>query len=665
MKRTITTIIISVLFIFCMTLAVYADDSALCSFTFDSAVNGEVKDQTGNLEEGILGGGASLASGISGNSVYFDGDGAKLTLADNSILSGDKGTVSFWIKPDLTSATQEELVLLSQGEKVKIYLDSSTKKIVVRFKTNAVYELISEYILTSRNWYHIVFTYDGENISLYINSKLDSKIKLSGNMAQSSERIYIGSDNLNYYKGYIDEFECYSEVWDTQEVEAQYNQVIYKTANSNVIEYPLKSEYPNGISAADSELFKNSKILRPINTGFEEINEISGINSDSYNGELMISEDKYTGKFALKVAKKSNDILPVKETDYFDIKKVNYESLLCNYIDVEIKPMYKSEKISFYTKIKKELSNGTVKEEYVLIKSDSDGDGIFKVGEDLSRGKWQKIRLSLLDIDDEPDLASGIYINANAGSEWLLDDVYSGYKKINDNLLDLSQFVYGNIVHGDNGLKFSLSGTNNEKYDAAPAIVSGGINISEKISQFSIEAETEVLGSRNDSKERSILKEIDMSGDECSVFETDYDNAEESVSKKIQRIYKREEGITFGNVRSQVIEKRNNESEFRVLIGKQGTSTRTYTIIDSNGQESSYSSSVCRYTDWYSDDITIECSYVLDSALKVLAVEYRVQDDEAKDVVIKPQGKTEVDLGDFSTQERTIVSLDVSNYSDR
>lgn len=358
----------------------------------------------------------------------------------------------------------------------------------------------------------------------------------------------------------------------------------------NYVSYPLKSQYPNGIETVDPVLAKESKIDRPINTGFEERNEINAVKMEDYNGQLNISEEKYNGKFALEVIKNDSTIIPVKESEYFktsdsainitknsdskttitdgdmsavidgnlvtlegtakncgqvsisvtkggkivyvnqyetedgsyrfsfgisdygtysikisdesglikqtaikipqagkglpsDIVPVEEIDTKCNFFNVMIKPMYMSEEVSFYTKLSVTNSNGNITEKYVLIKSDKNSDGIFKVGEDLNRGKWQKIELSLLDVDEdfENGVVSGLYVSANNGSHWLFDDITSGYKAINEKNANLPDFARNNVIYTKDGIKFTETGTSTAVFNNAATVLTGGVNVSETI----------------------------------------------------------------------------------------------------------------------------------------------------------------------------------------
>lgn len=410
--------------------------------------------------------------------------------------------------------------------------------------------------------------------------------------------------------------------------------------------YPMKALFPEGIDNVNSSLFSNSKIKRPIETDFEERSELSVLSKENQSGQLIISEDAYSGKFALKIQKLQENILPIRETEYFRITDItpstmaNVEpmalsenadfslrindktvmvsgvkasnemvSLLvkegdniayidqtnadangfydftfslddygtyqlsiggsestvmrtnfvldgkniskptqapkpveptlgvdvkCNFYTAMIKPMYLSENISFYVKVECDDGNGNITEQYALIKSDKDCDGVYKIGEDLSRGKWQNVQLNLMDIDEayRNCSVSGLYMNANQDSEWLFDDITSGYKKVNETKFDLSEFEKENVVYTDEGLRFA-NNTQSEDYDVRSKVVFGDMSISEQLSTIKINSKIEFSSNnmvyQDDDK---VIYYVPLESEEWVVNDADYNTSATGVSKK-------------------------------------------------------------------------------------------------------------------------------------
>lgn len=573
-------------------------------FNFNTVSNGTTQNVNASISNAKLYGETALTSGISGNCIYFDGTNSYVELPQENRVQGlNSVSIAFWMKPKIDNSSGVTPVLHC-GNVFEIGINNETRKINASLQTSSTIELTSSFNLERDMWHHIAVTYGDGRLCLYVNGKLDSHATGTGNIKSSNEPMYLGTNGTSYYKGNIDEIAFYKETLSEKDIGEIYHEYMDAITDWNYVSYPVKSSYQHGVSSASSELFKNSKIDKPINTGFEERNEINAINAENKNGQLEIVEDKYTGKFALKIKKTTEEIIPLQETEYFktveddllrttslqredsgidvsvnenvmtisgnkypnemvallveteneisylsqttandsgyfefkfpvdkygdytvrvggsqsgshatsfyfsdpnsktpDIIKTEEVKVKCNSYSLMIKPMFKSETISFYVKTFIQDESGNTNEQYVLIKSDNDGDGIFRIGEDLSRGKWQKIELNLLDTDIlfQSEAVAGLYIDANVGSEWIFDDIDSEYRKINQNDVPLIQFSNEKVLLEENTLQFAVN-ENGTAFNNSESVVVGGINTSQKISEITVKSENIYLEENNTSQ---------------------------------------------------------------------------------------------------------------------------------------------------------------------
>lgn len=537
--------------------------------------------------------------------------------------------------------------------------------------------------------------------------------------------------------------------------------------------YPLKSRCPNGVEVTDPLLFTNSKIEKPIDTGFEKNIEIELLINDTQSNQSVISEDSYSGKFALKIQKKDDAIIPVYETDYFQtgsgtsvktkavskavvenvsgiqfqvtdknvivsgkkaareevtilvekgeviayvnqktadengefafafslkeygtyqlgvggsqsepiftsLEVIDSESIepeisspsepvvgidiKCNFYSLMLKPMYMSETISFYVKVKAQNESGDIEEQYALIKSDRDGDGVYKVGEDLSRGKWQNIQLSIADIDEEfqNGSAAGLYMKANKTSQWLIDDISSEYRKINETKFNLAEFADGNVIYNGEVLRFS-NNKDSEGYNIGSKVVSGGIQVSEQLSGIRVDSRLQFASDDDIRKEeeKKILYSIPLESDSCIVN----NNTEEILCEKVQKIKLREELPTIPDSTTMTIPaKSETEERFRLLLERKLSGSMNVTIRDANGNSKEYSFSKTMYTDWYDGDINLTTSNQLSNVLKIKAIEYEpVVENPQRDILVGNNGSFTINLGSFTTDDRTNLSYELTN----
>ena len=404
--------------------------------------------------------------------------------------------------------------------------------------------------------------------------------------------------------------------------------------------FPDITTYSDGIDGLDDTLLSEQTYREVISGGFETHEEISEIADNNYSDSRKIVENSHSGKFALQIQQKTDDILPIVETDYFRIADVveeadeietysetedgititmvdkivevsgqadpeteitlyvnnsegveHREEILSeedgtfyfeyevdsygeytinvertgydmyttevlftdpassektekvaektNLISMKIKPMSKAKTISFYVKAKVKTDSGII-EEYVLIKSDKNGDGIFEVGEDLSLGKWQDIELALDTVEEDlvNQSVSGLYMKANSNSSWIFDELGSDYRNVNCTELDLQQSAKGNVVY-DSGLRFSkaIDGT----FNTEGTIVTTGIDVEEEIHSIDVESYIQNNGQIEEAETEvsELLLEADFSAEKWTVNSTDYESATSGVSTVV------EDGILF------------------------------------------------------------------------------------------------------------------------
>lgn len=258
--------------------------------------------------------------------------------------------------------------------------------------------------------------------------------------------------------------------------------------------YPLASDFPEGLIPLSEDDIINEEKVYPLNTGFDEYNEIPG---DSVTNEISLSEKSHSGKFSLKINAADTEMIPLRKTEEFIVGQNNYIStnaislkrhaIKTNIVKLYINPGENAERISFY------LSSANGDNEYSLIKNDKNGDGVFELGKDFSQGKWQEITLDLLEVSPElvNSKANGLYIKANQDSEWLIDDITSDYRVIQHINADITQLANDNLIINDNNEIIFNNHTdenNSQLYDVRPVITGLNADIEGKVTKVNIEA---------------------------------------------------------------------------------------------------------------------------------------------------------------------------------
>jgi len=99
----------------------------------------------------------------------------------------------------------------------------------------------SDMVLDSSTWYHLVGTYNGSVISLYINGALDKSVDASGKFIQTNRTLLIGRiyDSSSYnFNGTIDEVVIYNRSLSAEEV---YNLYTYGLSEPTSLVFTSKN----------------------------------------------------------------------------------------------------------------------------------------------------------------------------------------------------------------------------------------------------------------------------------------------------------------------------------------------------------------------------------------------------------------------------------------
>jgi hypothetical protein len=115
----------------------------------------------------------------------------------NNTFTGNAFSFSVWVKSSSNVAYDGILNFSSRvqsflnSNKIKIWLQGSSGYIVTAFTSNTT--------ILSDTWYHIVFTKNGNDNTLYINGVSDNTVTSTGNVASTTGNFRIGSYNGSQY----------------------------------------------------------------------------------------------------------------------------------------------------------------------------------------------------------------------------------------------------------------------------------------------------------------------------------------------------------------------------------------------------------------------------------------------------------------------------------
>jgi hypothetical protein len=175
-------------------------------------------DETINLNDGTISGAARTA-GISGEGLSFDGVNDYVQIPDDDSLDlTSAGSIEVW-------AWKNSQMYVTKGNTTEYQLMdySTTGRIAVRWGSDSN-SLTSSNAVPTGSWHHIVATYDGSTISLYIDGSLSNSKPFTTDAVANTTPVRIGArGNAYYFDGLIDEVVIYNRALTDTEVMERYN----------------------------------------------------------------------------------------------------------------------------------------------------------------------------------------------------------------------------------------------------------------------------------------------------------------------------------------------------------------------------------------------------------------------------------------------------------
>jgi len=221
--------------------------------------NGNANDMTGNGHDGVVHG-AVLTEDQDGNAnraYYFDGNNDYISVPNNTALNVQSAiTVSFWM--NIYTLYQRESYPISHGNwenrwKVSLSNDHCRWTIKTnRGENNGIIDLDSESLLQADEFYHVVVLYNGSDLEIWLNGKLDAFGSWSGSLLQTSIDMTIGqalpSNGDFNFNGVLDDVRLYDYALSIQEIQNLHNQgtpITRDHTNTLPQNYILEQNYPN------------------------------------------------------------------------------------------------------------------------------------------------------------------------------------------------------------------------------------------------------------------------------------------------------------------------------------------------------------------------------------------------------------------------------------
>ncbi|HUT96047.1 MAG TPA: TasA family protein [Candidatus Paceibacterota bacterium] len=192
-------------------------------------LNNDLLDQSGNNNDGINDG-ATFISGKISDGLSFDGND-NVTVADASSLNPSQITLEAWVKNSETPGAYKYIIDKHYSGSFASYAfytgSSGGLRFYIGHSGGFVLSPAVGAGIWDNNWHHVVGTYDGSKVRLYVDgAEIGSGTATTVNITYNSNNFYLGSyGNGFYWKGLIDEIKIYDKALDFSEVVSHYGQI--------------------------------------------------------------------------------------------------------------------------------------------------------------------------------------------------------------------------------------------------------------------------------------------------------------------------------------------------------------------------------------------------------------------------------------------------------
>jgi hypothetical protein len=242
------------------------DANLVAYYKFNEASGTTIYDSA-NGNNGTLTNGASVdARGMwDTNALDLDGGNDYVSIPDNDSLDlGQNLTLIAWIKKD-SSYNSWDNIISKKNESLYAYaLTMRRHEDDVRLIVNTTSTSSNGGEVTAGTWNHIVGTYDGSNLILYINGKEASSRSTSTSVPVNSNPVQIGawqgSGSFNF-DGKIDEVKIYNRALSQEEIIADYNSFLEaKFVDVNIVNAGFHADW-NRVKINTGVVFDSKKLL--------------------------------------------------------------------------------------------------------------------------------------------------------------------------------------------------------------------------------------------------------------------------------------------------------------------------------------------------------------------------------------------------------------------
>lgn len=182
---------------------------------------------SGNNGSGVN---TSLTTGQFEGAVSLNGSNSYIQIPDSSSLNPTSEiSIEAWVKWNINPSTGSQWAQIINKNvdnhyQIQHNYNNSAFEFALRTNVNRRY-VLSTTAPQQGTWYHIVGTYNGASLRIYVNGTLENAVSLSGTITNSTTPVRIGSRTSGdrFFNGDIDELALYNRALTPSEISTRYN----------------------------------------------------------------------------------------------------------------------------------------------------------------------------------------------------------------------------------------------------------------------------------------------------------------------------------------------------------------------------------------------------------------------------------------------------------
>jgi hypothetical protein len=198
---------------------------------FDETEGSIAKDSSGNNHNGTLIGNAKWAQGKIGGAIDLDGESGFVQIADKSAFDiAGQITIACWA--NLRSVPTDYSALVTKGDN-SWRLSTMPGQRKFHASVNDWQQLMVDGSteVSANEWHHVAMVYNGDEVSIYVDGRLDAAKPWKGGIAVNDFDVLIGENaeqKGRFFDGLIDDVRIYNYALKESDIMALYNEGIKK-----------------------------------------------------------------------------------------------------------------------------------------------------------------------------------------------------------------------------------------------------------------------------------------------------------------------------------------------------------------------------------------------------------------------------------------------------